>query len=147
MLTIQSHSPIFPDGLIEETLDMLALPFPESDRKVRRRLLEKQRANSTQTAVDSASTQCGNFRPGYPFRRLRRFQFWRDRLVLLEEAVEEATPTSKALLKKDSKRGDHWLDPRIAIVAIGLTLFFRLVQSVEGAVQVYKAYHPEADSA
>jgi len=100
MLTIQSHSLIFPDGLIEETLDMLALPFPESDRKVRRRLLEKQRANSTQTAVDSASTQCGNFRPGYPFRRLRRFQFWRDRLVLLEEAVEEATPTSKALLKR-----------------------------------------------
>jgi hypothetical protein len=70
-------------------------------------------------------------------------------LVLLGEAVEEATPTSKALLKalKDSKRGDHWLNSWIAIVAIGLTLFFGLVQSVEGAVQVYKAYHPEADSA
>jgi hypothetical protein len=70
-------------------------------------------------------------------------------LVLLGEAVEEATPTSKALLKalKDSKRGDHWLDPRIAIVAIGLTLFFGLVQSVEGAMQVYKAYHPDANSA
>ena len=96
MLTIQSHSPIFPDGLIEETLDMLALPFPESDRKVRRRLLEKQRANSTQTAVDSASTQCGNFRPGYPFRRLRRFQFWRDRLVLLEEAVANLQGVAKS---------------------------------------------------
>lgn len=73
-------------------------------------------------------------------------------MVLLGEAVEEATPTSKALLKalkelKDSKRGDHWLDPRIAIVAISLTLFFGLVQSVEGAVQVYKAYHPDTDSA
>ena len=52
---------------------------------------------------------------------------------------------AKAL--KDSKRGDHWLNSWTAIVAIGLTLFFRLVQSVEGAVQVYKAYHPEADSA
>jgi hypothetical protein len=30
------------------------------------------------------------------------------------------------------------------MVAIGLTLFFGLVQSIEGAVQVYKAYHPAA---
>jgi hypothetical protein len=68
-------------------------------------------------------------------------------LVLLKEAVEEAMPPSKALLKalRDSKKSDRWLNSWIAIVAIGLTLFFGLVQSVEGAIQVYKAYHPEAD--
>jgi hypothetical protein len=148
MLTVELHSPIFPDGLIEETLDTLALLFPESDRKTKQWLSEKGRAHSAQTPVDSTLAKCGHFRQGHPSRRLERLQFWRDRLVLLEEAVEEATPTSEALLKalKDSKRGDHWLNSWIAIVAISLTLFFGLVQSVEGAVQVYKAYHPEADS-
>ncbi|KAI4666198.1 uncharacterized protein J4E88_010493 [Alternaria novae-zelandiae] len=146
MMAIESS--IFPDGLIEETLDTLALLFPESDRKTKRWLSMKGRANSAQMPIDSTLAECGRYRPGHPSRRLERFQFWRDRLVLLGEAVEEATPTSKALLKalKDSKKGDHWLNSWIAIVAIGLTLFFGLVQSIEGAIQVYKAYHPQAES-
>jgi predicted anti-sigma-YlaC factor YlaD len=55
-------------------------------------------------------------------------------------------PSTKALLRalKDNKRGDRWLNSWVAMVAIGLTLFFGLVQSIEGAVQVYKAYHPAA---
>ena len=148
-LIMELRSPIFPHGLIEETMDTLALLFPEADRKTKRWLSTKRRANPTQTPIDSILSKCGRFRPGHSSRRLERFKFWRDRLVLLGEAVEDATPTSKALLKalKDSKKSDHWLNSWIAIVAIGLTLFFGLVQSIEGAIQVYKAYHPQAESA
>jgi hypothetical protein len=66
-------------------------------------------------------------------------------LVLLKEAVEDARPTATVLVEalRDSRKSERWLSSWIAIVAIGLTLFFGLVQSVEGAVQVYKAYHPE----
>jgi hypothetical protein len=104
--------------------------------------------SSNPASMDRGLVKCGQFRVGHRSRRLERFHFWRDRLVLLEEAVEEATPPSKALLKalRDSKKSDRWLNSWIAVVAIGLTHFFGLVQSVEGAVQVYKAYHPEADS-
>lgn len=76
-------------------------------------------------------------------RRLGHYKFWRDRLGALQEAYDEATPPSKALLKAltDRKRGDSWINSWVAIVAICFTLFFGLVQSVEGAIQVYKAYH------
>lgn len=59
------------------------------------------------------------------------------------EVVDEATPTSKALLKalKEKKKGDRWFNSWAAMVAISLTLFFGLVQSIEGAIQVYKSYH------
>ncbi|KAH6846518.1 hypothetical protein B0T12DRAFT_397371 [Alternaria alternata] len=101
---ITTESPIFPDGLIEETLDMLALPFPESDRK-------------TSKAIPVLARSIGSARRG--------------------SRGSHANLQGVAKALKDSKRGDHWLDPRIAIVAISLTLFFGLVQSVEGAVQVF----------
>jgi hypothetical protein len=47
--------------------------------------------------------------------------------------IEEATPPSRALLKalKDRKKGDRRLNSWVAMVAVGVTLFFGLVQSIE----------------
>jgi hypothetical protein len=142
---VESISPMFQDGFIKETLDTLALLFPESDRKTKRWLSNKARASPSSALIDRELIKCGHFPVGHRSRRLERFQFWRDRLVLLKEAVEDARPTTTVLVEalKDSRKSERWLSSWIAIVAIGLTLFFGLVQSVEGAVQVYKAYHPE----
>ena len=136
-------SSIFPDGLVEETLDTLALLFPDTDRKTKRWLESEFRLHPMLTQMDRGLLNCGHLRDGHPSRRLERFKFWRDRLGMLREAVDEATPPSKALLKalRDRKKGDRWLNSWVAIVAIGLTLFFGLVQSIEGAIQVFKAYH------
>jgi hypothetical protein len=136
---------MFPDGLIDETLDTLTLLLPDTDNKTKRWLENEFTCHPLQICMDRGLLLCGYFKSGHPSRRVDRYQFWRDRLESLAEAVEEATPSSKALLKalKDRKKGDRWLNSWVAIVAIGLTLFFGLVQSVEGAIQVYKAYRPE----
>jgi hypothetical protein len=83
----------------------------------------------------------GISRPGHSARRLESCHFWRDRLGVLKDAVDEATPPSEALLKafRDRKQGERWLNSRVATVAISLTSFLGLVQSVEGGVQVLKS--------
>jgi hypothetical protein len=94
--------------------------------------------------IDMNLCNIGHFKAGHASRRLENFKFWHDRLESLKDAVDEATSPSKALLKalSDRKQGDRWLNSWVALVAIGLTLFFGLVQSIEGAIQVFKAYHP-----
>ncbi|CAO2652016.1 Nn.00g002990.m01.CDS01 [Neocucurbitaria sp. VM-36] len=138
-----TKNPIFPVGFIDETMDTLTLLFPDTDRKAKRWLECDFQVHPLLTHMDRGLLRCGHFRAGHPSRRLERFQFWRDRLGMLREAVDEATPPSKALLRalRDRKKGDRWLNSWVAIVAIGLTLFFGLVQSIEGAIQVFKAYH------
>jgi hypothetical protein len=137
---------MFPAGFVDETLDTLALLFPDTDDKTKEWLESASRTKPLWAPMDSQLVKCGHFRSGHPSRRFKHYKFWRDRLGTLEEAADEAMPPAKAILRalKDNKRGDRWLNSWVAIVAIGLTLFFGLVQSIEGAIQVYKAYHPAA---
>jgi hypothetical protein len=141
------YSSMFPDGLIEETLDTLTLLLPGDDAKTKRWLMDDFAMHPLQTCMDPGLLRCTQFKKNDASRRLEHYRFWGERLELLREAVEEATPLTRAVLKalKDRKKSDHWLNSWVAIVAIGLTLFFGLVQSIEGAIQVYKAYHPESD--
>ena len=111
--------------------------------------------------MDSELAKCGHFPFEHPSRRYERFQFWRDRLMLLEETVEYAVPQSNkmlsslqksnqqlsnSILKAMESQKELLINSRLAVVAIAVTLFFGLVQSIEGAMQVYKAYHPEGNS-
>lgn len=129
---------------MEETLETLTLLFPNNDRKTKRWLESEFRAGTSAILADCRLQQLGYFKWNHACRHLKHFQYWNERLGALKEAVEEATPSSKALLKAlgDRKNGDRWLNSWVAIVAISLTLFFGLVQSIEGAIQVYKAYRP-----
>ncbi|KAF2855174.1 hypothetical protein T440DRAFT_464470 [Plenodomus tracheiphilus IPT5] len=141
--TAQATQSILPPKLIDETLDTLTLLFPGNNRKSRRWLENDFFRNPQSIVVDRSLMSCGYFKTGHPSRRLEHYHFWRDRLGALAEAVDDATPPTKALLKalRDRKKGDRWLNSWVAMVAIGLTVFFGLVQSIEGAIQVYKAYH------
>jgi hypothetical protein len=134
---------MYPKDLIAETLGTLILLFPSTDRKTRRWLEGQLKAGNSSTKIDMSLRYIGHFKSGHASRRPENFKFWHDRLESLKDAVEEATPPSKALLKalSDRKQGDRWLNSWVALVAIGLTLFFGLVQSIEGAIQVFKAYH------
>jgi hypothetical protein len=138
---------MYPKHFAKETLYTLTLLFPSTDRKTKQWLEAEMPADLASTRIDLGLFHVGNFKRGHAFRRLDNYNFWRDRLGALKDAFDEATPPSKALLKalSDRKQGDRWLNSWVATIAIGLTLFFGLVQSVEGAVQVWKAYHPSAD--
>ncbi|KAH5216334.1 hypothetical protein HBI62_170630 [Parastagonospora nodorum] len=136
-------SPMYPKGFIEETIDTLTLLLPDTDRRTRH-WLECELQDYDLTGVDLNLRHLGSFKANDPARRLEHFKFWRERLGVLKDVVEEETPYPKVLLRvlHDRKQGDRWLNSWVALVAISLTLVFGLVQSIEGAIQVYKAYHP-----
>ncbi|KAF2794174.1 hypothetical protein K505DRAFT_242738 [Melanomma pulvis-pyrius CBS 109.77] len=137
------HCLYFPDNLIQETLDTLSLLFPHSDGKTRA-LFDKQRSLFAEAGLDRKLVECGDLKA--EDRNLNHFNFWRDRIEVLKDAFEESSPT-RATLKvlRDRKNGGNWLNSWAAIVAIALTLFFGLVQSIEGAIQVYQLYHSKSE--
>jgi hypothetical protein len=138
---------MYPEGFVKETLDTLTLLFPSSDRKTKRWLDGHCNVSPLETKVDVGLLTVGELKTGYGPRRLEQFRFWRSRLEALKDVVEEATPPTQAWFKalSDRKQGDRWLNSWVATVAIGLTLFFGLVQSIEGAIQVYKACRATTD--
>jgi hypothetical protein len=133
-------SDIYPAGLIEETLTTLILLFPSLDVNATHHLAPLL----STIAIDHSLSKCGQMKAKDLRRELSHYRFWHDRLAMLKEAFDEAEPTTRIVRRHlfDDKKGDRWFNSWVAMVAIGLTLFFGLVQSVEGGIQVYKAYHP-----
>jgi hypothetical protein len=81
--------------------------------------------------------KCSQLRDHY--LQIDVYKYWHDRLVILKEAFDESQLSTVSQLWNDRRDSAKWYT---LWVAIGLTLFFGLVQSIEGAIQVYKAYHP-----
>ncbi|KAJ0119939.1 hypothetical protein J7T55_000789 [Diaporthe amygdali] len=148
-LECQHASSILPKGLAEETLRTLALLFPQAEFSRARRAdrnktawLKKlyERYEKSNCLVDGRLTRCGNLTTSD--RQVQNFRFWRDRLVVLKQAYDEATPTTLTQWWHDRRNGVQWYTFWVAVLVLGLTIFFGLVQSIEGALQVYKAYNP-----
>jgi hypothetical protein len=76
----------------------------------------------------------------------REFIYWHDRLVVLKQVFDEATPRTLLQWWYDRRNGVQWYTFWVAIVVLALTLFFGLVQSVEGALQVYGTFRGEKTS-
>jgi hypothetical protein len=149
VILIGRCSPMYPDNFVKETLDTLTLLFP-GDRKTKQWFDEKSSGNRVSVVLDLGLLHMGSESARDAPWRLENFHFWRKRLSALRNAIKDATPFHEEVLKtlrhrdRDRDEGDSWFNSWVAVVAIGLTLFFGLVQSVEGAVQVWKAYHPTA---
>jgi ABC-type Fe3+ transport system permease subunit len=60
--------------------------------------------------------------------------------VVLKEAFDEAEPRSLSQLWFDRRVRVQWYTLWVAVLVFVLTIFFGLVQSVEGALQVYLAF-------
>ncbi|KAK2879506.1 hypothetical protein FQN49_000808 [Arthroderma sp. PD_2] len=134
----QRHSSIYPDGLVDETFRTLALLFPQFDRSTQtwfRKLCSSQRF-----AIDDRVLRCSWCRA--EDRQIQNFRFWHDRLVILKQVYDEARPGTVSQWWHDRRNGVQWYTFWVAVLVLALTVFFGLVQSVEGALQVYKAYHP-----
>lgn len=146
-LTPVCNSSLLPDGLVEETLRTLALLFPASEfprfRKTKQVTWFKgicDKYKRSNGIVDSRMTKCGKLTTSD--RQIRNFDFWRDRLVVLKEAYDETTPRTMSQWWQDRRNGVQWYTFWVAILVLILTIFFGLVQCVEGALKVYKAYYP-----
>ncbi|KAF2734545.1 hypothetical protein EJ04DRAFT_534787 [Polyplosphaeria fusca] len=136
------NSGLFPHGLIDETLRTLALLFPRNDMRTKKWL--QVLVSRGEKSLDPELMKCRRLKSNE--RRAESFRFWHDELLALQEKFEEPAPTSITQLWYDRRVKAQWYTFWIAVSVLCLTIFFGTVQSIEGALQVYKAYHPAADS-
>ncbi|KAK3338914.1 hypothetical protein B0H65DRAFT_432406 [Neurospora tetraspora] len=127
-LSHQLGNTIFPPDFVSETLDTLALLFPQNDAASRK----WYRKQGERSELDMAVLNCGS---RHRRTRLEEYHYWHDRLLILKEEFDEARPTTIAQWWNDRRDGIQWYS---LWIVMGLTLFFGLVQSIEGAVQVYQ---------
>jgi hypothetical protein len=135
-MTLSKISPIFDPGFINETLQTLALLFPQYDNGTRKWFRKLQ----AKFNLDARVIRCGHLRTEE--RQIESFRFWHDRLVILKQVFDEAEPSSISQWWYDRRNGVQWYTFWVAAVVLILTVFFGMVQGVEGALQVYKAYYP-----
>ena len=125
----------FPQGFVEETLQTLAILFPKGDRDVERWYKKKGRVEELDFRV---------LKGGSPVRRIENYRYWRDRLVQLKDTFDDSRPRTWKQQWYDRRETTQWW---ALWVAVGLTLLFGLVQSIEGAIQVYVSLNPSHSSA
>ncbi|KAF2035998.1 hypothetical protein EK21DRAFT_106832 [Setomelanomma holmii] len=132
----QHQDNLYPTDLVEETQRTLILLFPQHDH-AQQRWLQSQRKRYT---IDHQLASNGQLR--LDERQLKSFRFWHDRLAILKQAYDEARLATLSQWWYDRRNGVQWYTFWVAVCVFLLTVFFGMVQSIEGALQVSKAYHP-----
>ncbi|KAF4628029.1 hypothetical protein G7Y89_g10121 [Cudoniella acicularis] len=128
---------LFPKGFVEETRHTLALLLPSGPET--RKWFRKQQA-SQNYKLDPKVIECGRLTADE--RQIENFMFWRDRLVILKQAFDEATPGNVSQWWWDRRNWVQWYTFWVAAIVLFLTIFFGLLQCIEGAIQAYKALVP-----
>ncbi|KAK1463998.1 hypothetical protein CMEL01_12759 [Colletotrichum melonis] len=138
------QSSIYPVGFLEETLETLQLLFPESEfggtgiSKRRRwswyqKLLSKQPCPPIDWGLGSIGTLSAEA------RRIERFRFWRNRLIVLKQAYDDATPRTISQWWHDRRNRVVWCTFWLAILVLVLGALVGVVQCVQGGLQVSKS--------
>jgi hypothetical protein len=125
---------MFPPDFVEETLRTLSLLLPQNDKRTQL-WVESQIEDH---GLDPLLTECGSL--GTHERRFENFNYWNNRLVILKQALDESRPRTLSQWWFDRRNGVQWYTFWVAILVFLVTIFFGLVQSLEGALQVYYSY-------
>lgn len=139
-MRLTCSSQIFPDGFAKETLRTLDLLFPRYDMGTQKWVESERSFGNNSICLDLELLNRDRIMSND--RRAEKFNFWRDELITLKEYFDEPRPTSITHFWYDRRNKVQWYTFWIAVLVLCLTIFFGLVQSIEGALQVYKAYHP-----
>ncbi|KAI1156173.1 hypothetical protein F4825DRAFT_405328 [Nemania diffusa] len=123
---VPPQNQLFPTSPITETLRTLALLLPQNDAATQAWLRSQE--------LDPLLTECGSLATHE--RRFEAFAHWHNRLVVLKQALDEARPRTLAQWWFDRRNGVQWYTFWVAILVFLVTIFFGLVQSVEGGLQV-----------
>ena len=131
------NSQIFPEGLINETLRTLSLLFPGHVGGTVRWFKNQRKVNKD---LDITACYC-NFLD-YEHRSIESFEFWRDRLTILKQTYDVSEPKTIFQWWNDGRKSERWATFWVAVLVLFLTVFFGVIQCIEGGLQVYKTYHP-----
>jgi len=129
-----------PHDLVEETLRTLALLLPEHDRGVEKwfHAHENKAQKRCKLPLDPLARECGQLKMDE--RQIDKFQYWHDRLVILKQVFDEAEPRNIKQWWCDRRRHVQWYTFWVAALVLALTVFFGLIQCVEGGLQVWLAF-------
>ncbi|KAI1083068.1 hypothetical protein F5B20DRAFT_528415 [Whalleya microplaca] len=125
---------MFPDRFAHETLSTLALLFPQSifSRSHGHRLARSKRkwfqallARQEHWAIDPRLVLCGDLQ--MEDRQIERFVYWRDRLVILKQAYDDATPRTLSQWWLDRRNGVQWYTFWVAILVLIITTVLSVV--------------------
>ncbi|KAI0486317.1 hypothetical protein F4859DRAFT_528099 [Xylaria cf. heliscus] len=125
---------MFPSNFIDETLRTLSLLLPQNDDKTQAWL----ESEIQHLGLDPLLAECGSLATHE--RRFENFDYWNNRLVILKQALDDSSPQTLSQWWFDRRNGVQWYTFWVAILVFLVTIFFGLVQSVEGAIQVYFAW-------
>jgi hypothetical protein len=112
------------------------LLLPEHDRKTKKWFRKYQET----LQLDSLAMQCGQLPT--KDRKIGNFKYWHDRLVILKEAFDNTEPKGVKQWWFDRRKRVQWYTFWVAVLVLILTVFFGVVQSIEGGIQAYAALHP-----
>ncbi|KAI9762395.1 MAG: hypothetical protein M1840_001256 [Geoglossum simile] len=124
-----------PDGFLRETLQTLALLFPQLDNQTRRWYDEKRTSIQAECQLDRAAIECGLL--SAEERQIDNFLFWGERIIALKRVFDDTDPRSFLGLWRDTRKITQWYTFWIAVLILALTIIFGLVQSVTGIMQVW----------
>lgn len=121
------HSQIYPKGLLRETAMTIALLFPPIETRRRSWLWHKRR----QADLDVELGLARNID-----RHLDAFDYWHDRLAMLQAEFDQTTPNRLSQWFYDRRDGNRFFTFWLAMTAVILTLLFGLIQSITGILQL-----------
>ena len=128
-----SPNSIFPEGLIDETIQTIALLVPPALGEPTPWFRQQQQMHK----IDVKAGDCNRLNSSQ--RQIKNFVFWRDRLVLLKRTFDDAEPRNLSQLWWDDRRKTQWFTFWVAVMVFILTLFFGIIQSVASIVQAWAA--------
>ena len=128
----------------------MALLFPQAEfghlvglSKRKRKWLKAARdewKDKSGCRIDQRLSSCGTLPADS--RQIETFYYWRDRLVVLKQTYDDATPRTVKQWWFDRRNGAQWYPFWIALMVFVVATFLGLIQVIEGALQAYKAYYP-----
>jgi len=95
-------SPIFPPGLIDETLRTLALLLPMHDRDSRKWFQK----HHTKLRLDPSAIACGQLK--LEERQITHFKYWHDRIIVLKQFFDESQPRTIKQWWFDDRKRVQW---------------------------------------
>ena len=127
----KSSTSLLPKVLVEETIRSISLLIPPVLGEPNPWFQQQRKKH----LIDAQAGVCDRLNSSE--RQIEKFMYWRDRLVLLKRTFDDAEPRNISQLWWDDRKKTQWFTFWVAVLVFIMTVFFGIIQSVAGIVQVW----------
>ena len=137
ILQLHKMSPttLLPKDLVDETIRSISLLIPPVFGEPNPWFQQQRRKSQEKGQIDAQAGICERLNSAE--RQIGKFNYWRDRLVLLKRTFDDAEPRNISQLWWDDRKKTQWFTFWVAVLVFVMTVFFGIVQSVAGIVQAW----------